>query len=69
VADIQNLIVGLKARNIGVLISDHNVRETLGVCDAAYIVNEGQVLEYGTPEAIANSRKAREIYLGEAFRL
>lgn len=69
VADIQNLIVALKARNIGVLISDHNVRETLGVCDAAYIVNEGQVLEYGTPEQIANSRKAREIYLGEAFRL
>lgn len=69
VADIQNLVAGLKARNIGVLISDHNVRETLGVCDAAYIVNEGQVLEYGTPEEIANSRKAREIYLGEAFRL
>jgi len=69
VADIQNLIVALKSRNIGVLISDHNVRETLGVCDAAYIVNEGQVLEYGTPEEIANSRKAREIYLGESFRL
>lgn len=69
VADIQNLIVALKSRNIGVLISDHNVRETLGVCDAAYIVNEGQVLEFGTPEEIANSRKAREIYLGEAFRL
>lgn len=69
VADIQQLIGGLKSRNIGVLISDHNVRETLGVCDAAYIVNEGQVLEYGTPEEIANSRKAREIYLGEAFRL
>ena len=69
VADIQQLIAGLKSRNIGVLISDHNVRETLGVCDAAYIVNEGQVLEYGTPEEIANSRKAREIYLGEAFRL
>lgn len=69
VADIQNLIVALKSRNIGVLISDHNVRETLGVCDAAYIVNEGQVLEFGTPEEIANSRKAREIYLGETFRL
>lgn len=69
VADIQNLIVSLKARNIGVLISDHNVRETLGVCDAAYIVNAGEVLEFGTPEEIAESRQAREIYLGEAFRL
>lgn len=69
VADIQNLIISLKARNIGVLISDHNVRETLGVCDAAYIVNAGEVLEFGTPEEIAESRQAREIYLGEAFRL
>lgn len=69
VADIQQLIVGLKQRNIGVLISDHNVRETLGVCDAAYIVNAGELLEYGTPGQIAESRKAREIYLGEGFRL
>lgn len=69
VADIQQLIIGLKKRNIGVLISDHNVRETLGVCDAAYIVNAGEVLEYGTPEQIAESKKAREIYLGEGFRL
>mgnify|MGYP000952683622 CR=1 FL=1 len=69
VADIQNLIVSLKKRNIGVLISDHNVRETLGVCDAAYIVNAGEILEFGTPEEIAESRKAREIYLGESFRL
>lgn len=69
VADIQNLIVSLKKRDIGVLISDHNVRETLGVCDAAYIVNEGEVLEFGTPAEIAESRKAREIYLGESFRL
>lgn len=69
VIDIQNLIVSLKKRNIGVLISDHNVRETLGVCDAAYILSGGEVLEYGTPEQIANSRKAREIYLGDAFRL
>ena len=69
VADIQQLIIGLKQRNIGVLISDHNVRETLGVCDAAYIVNAGEVLEYGTPEEIAESKKAREIYLGEGFRL
>lgn len=69
VADIQQLIVGLKSRNIGVLISDHNVRETLGVCDAAYIVNAGEVLEFGTPAEIAESKKAREIYLGEGFRL
>lgn len=69
VADIQNLIVSLKNRNIGVLISDHNVRETLGVCDAAYIMSNGEVLEYGTPAEIANSKKAREIYLGDDFRL
>lgn len=69
VAEIQKLIVGLKERNIGVLISDHNVRETLGVCDLAYIMSEGTVLEQGTPEEIASSRKAREIYLGDGFRL
>lgn len=69
VADIQGLIVSLKNRKIGVLISDHNVRETLGVCDAAYIMSGGEVLEYGTPDEIANSKKAREIYLGDDFRL
>lgn len=69
VADIQQLIMGLKKRNIGILISDHNVRETLGVCDAAYIVSGGEVLEFGTPEQIAESKQAREIYLGEGFRL
>jgi len=69
VADIQQLIMGLKKRNIGILISDHNVRETLGVCDAAYIVSAGEVLEFGTPEQIAESKQAREIYLGEGFRL
>lgn len=69
VADIQHLIVSLKNRNIGILISDHNVRETLGVCDQAYILSRGEVLEHGTPEHIANSRKAREIYLGDDFRL
>jgi lipopolysaccharide export system ATP-binding protein len=69
VADIQHLIVALKARNIGILISDHNVRETLGVCDAAYIVNAGEVLEFGTPEEIAQSKRAREIYLGDKFTL
>ena len=69
VADIQNLIVSLKERNIGVLISDHNVRETLSVCDQAYILCNGEVLEYGTPDDIANSSKARAVYLGDDFRL
>lgn len=69
VAEIQNLIVSLKQRNIGILISDHNVRETLGVCDEAYILSAGEVLEFGTPEEIISSVKAREIYLGEDFRL
>jgi lipopolysaccharide export system ATP-binding protein len=69
VADIQNLIVSLKERNIGILISDHNVRETLGVCDRAYILCNGEVLEFGTPDEIASSSKARAVYLGDDFRL
>lgn len=69
VADIQNLIISLKERNIGILISDHNVRETLGVCDRAYILCNGEVLEFGTPDEIASSSKARAVYLGEDFRL
>lgn len=69
VADIQNLIVSLKNKNIGILISDHNVRETLGVCDTAYIMSSGEVIEHGTPDEIANSKKAREFYLGDDFRL
>ncbi len=69
VLDIQEIITELKKRQIGVLISDHNVRETLGVCDRAYILNEGKVLEHGTPDEIAQSPKARAIYLGEKFRL
>jgi lipopolysaccharide export system ATP-binding protein len=69
VADIQGLIGQLRARGIGVLISDHNVRETLGVCDRAYIMNEGGILESGTPEEIASSPRARAIYLGDKFRL
>jgi lipopolysaccharide export system ATP-binding protein len=69
VADIQQLIVSLKNRNIGILISDHNVRETLGVCDFAYILSAGVVLEYGTPDEIASSKKAQDIYLGKDFRL
>lgn len=69
VLDIQNIIGDLKARGIGVLISDHNVRETLGVCDRAYILNEGEVLEHGDPVKIAESKTAREIYLGDNFSL
>ncbi len=69
VLDIQDIIVALKERGIGVLISDHNVRETLGVCDRAYILNEGSILEHGTPNEIAQSEKARAIYLGEKFSL
>ena len=69
VLDIQDLIVALKERGIGVLISDHNVRETLGVCERAYILNEGCILEEGTPDEIAASPRARAIYLGEKFRL
>jgi len=69
VLDIQTIISQLKDRGIGILITDHNVRETLGICDRAYIVNAGTVLEEGPPEAIAASKKAREIYLGERFRL
>lgn len=69
VIDIQNIIRHLTDRDIGVLISDHNVRETLGVCDTAYILNEGRIIESGTPEAIASSKVARRIYLGDDFRL
>jgi len=69
VVDIQGIVSQLKRRGIGVLITDHNVRETLGICDRAYIVNEGTVLEEGTPTQIADSPRARQIYLGEAFRL
>jgi len=67
--DIQRIIEQLKERGIGVLISDHNVRETLGVCDWALILNEGVLIESGTPETIASSNVAREIYLGERFQL
>ena len=69
VLDIQGLIAGLKERGIGVLISDHNVRETLGVCERAYILNQGQILEEGGPQSIAASPRARAIYLGDSFRL
>jgi lipopolysaccharide export system ATP-binding protein len=69
VLDIQTIINQLRERGIGVLITDHNVRETLGICDRAYILNGGVILEEGAPEVIAASRRARELYLGERFSL
>ncbi|MEY3650684.1 MAG: hypothetical protein RLZZ351_49 [Pseudomonadota bacterium] len=69
VIDIQKIIRLLKERNIGVLITDHNVRETLGICDRAYIVNEGRVFASGTPTEIINNSSVREVYLGQDFRL
>jgi len=69
ILDIQSIVAQLKERGIGILITDHNVRETLGICDRAYILNEGAVIEEGTPRAIAGSRRARELYLGENFTL
>jgi len=67
VADIQNIIRKLRSKNIGVVISDHNVRETLSVCDRAYILSEGTILVEGKPEYIAASETARKFYLGENF--
>jgi len=69
VIEIQHIVRSLKERGIGVIITDHNVRETLGVCDRAYIINEGKILETGTPEQIATSERAKRFYLGESFRL
>jgi len=69
VIDIKNIIEHLKKRGIGILISDHNVRETLEVCDEAYILNDGKILESGTPEKIVSSKTARRIYLGDEFKL
>lgn len=69
VIDIKKIIAHLKSRNIGILISDHNVRETLGACDTAFILSDGKVIEAGTPEKIAESTIARRIYLGDEFKL
>jgi len=69
VLDIQRIIRHLSARNIGVLITDHNVRETLGICSRAYIVNAGMVIASGTAEDILANREVREVYLGQDFRL
>jgi lipopolysaccharide export system ATP-binding protein len=68
VGEIQKIIRRLITSGIGILITDHNVRETLGICDRAYVVNEGSILEEGTPEKIAASPKARKFYLGEGFK-
>ena len=67
--DIKKIIGHLKRRGIGILISDHNVRDTLGVCDTAYILCEGEVIESGSPQKIANSEAACRVYLGEEFKL
>jgi lipopolysaccharide export system ATP-binding protein len=69
VIDIQKIIDQLKTRSIGVIITDHNVRETLSICDRAYIIKDGEILRTGTPEEIAVDPRVREVYLGENFRL
>jgi lipopolysaccharide export system ATP-binding protein len=69
VIEIQRIIVFLKSRGIGVLITDHNVRETLGICDRAYIISEGRVLAEGTPSEIVENADVRKVYLGEHFRM
>lgn len=69
VADIQQIITRLKVKGIGILITDHNVQETLSIVDRAYIINEGLILEAGPPDVIVQSETARAVYLGEQFRL
>jgi lipopolysaccharide export system ATP-binding protein len=69
VLDIQQIIAHLRDRDIGVLITDHNVRETLGICDHAYILNEGKVIKEGSPDAILGDEQVRNVYLGSDFRM
>ena len=69
VSDIQQIVVHLKAREIGVLVTDHNVRETLKICDRAYIVHDGAIFRSGTPQALADDEDVKRIYLGTEFRL
>ena len=69
VIEIQKIVTQLKQRGIGVLITDHNVRETLGICDRAYILGNGSILTQGTPEEVLSNKQTREIYLGEDFKL
>jgi len=69
VSDIKEIIHHLKARNIGILLTDHNVRDTLEICEKAYIVSEGQIIAEGNSEAILSNSKVREVYLGDHFRI
>ncbi len=69
VEDLQQIITQLKHRGLGILITDHNVRETLHICDVGYLLNDGKILEKGTPTELVNSKSAREFYLGESFKL
>ena len=69
VQDIQEIVAKLKYKNIGILITDHNVRETLGICDHAFIISDGHVLAEGTPEEIVENADVRRVYLGEHFRM
>lgn len=69
VMDVKKIISHLRTRNIGVLITDHNVRETLDICQRAYIVNQGEVLHEGSPKDILNNKRVRDVYLGESFDL
>ena len=69
ISDLKKIVLGLKKRGIGILISDHNVRDSLPICDRAYIINDGKILIEGGPLEIARSRLAREVYLGEEFYL
>jgi lipopolysaccharide export system ATP-binding protein len=69
VIDIQKIIEQLKSKGIGVIITDHNVRETLSICDHAYIIKDGEIIRKGTPEEIASDAQVRKIYLGENFQL
>ena len=69
ISDIRDLVCDLKKRGIGVLITDHNVRETLSVTDRAYIINEGQIFRHGTPEELGGDPEVRRVYLGQGFSL
>ncbi len=69
VGDIQDILMNLKAKGIGILITDHNVQDTLSITNRAYIISEGMILESGAPEVIVNSPKARAVYLGERFKM
>ena len=69
VDDIKNVIYQLKQKNIGILITDHNVRETLDICERAYIIGEGKVIAEGTSEQILQNKRVQEVYLGDNFRI